>query len=87
MKEIANLGKFNAKNGAKIGLTLGSIGMGVAFAVKPELRDLPLEDLVSGTTLVIATITTEMAIAGYLTEKCNKYVISPLLKYLSNNKY
>jgi len=77
--------RFNARTGALVGLVGGLLASGVALIAEPELRQMPLEDIIIGTGLATVGTTAATSAAGYI----NQRVILPVMDYISRvtNRY
>lgn len=73
MSYIFDSGKLNAKRGAVLGFGISSVLTGIFFVTHPEMRNLPLEEIISSSVLGVSVTTVGIASTGYLIEKANKY--------------
>ena len=83
---------LTTKTGSLWGVALGLVTIGVAVTLNPELKELPLEDIVSSSGKTAGLFMALGAARGYADELSNKYgnqvinYVTSLIHAYSNNK-
>ena len=74
---------FNPRDGAILGVGVGLTSVALSLIFDPEIRKLPLEEIVSGSATIVALTTTMGTGLGYV----NKKILRPLYDIVKGNTH
>jgi hypothetical protein len=76
--------RFNAKNGAIVGGALSAVTFGIFYSTNPEVREMPIKELVHSLLLTVPLTITSCAIGFHVMGYVNRKIYNRLLRNYEN---